>query len=172
MRNIGMYLPLLHLSLFSFLFLLFPFLFFSLSFSFSSLSPLFLSSLFFSLFLSSLCTQKTDLSSQMIPQGGAGLDVKSCVQTRCGFPCCVVRCALCVVCVCVCGGGVGYLPCVHSKRSPCVHSKRHRVYRQHVHMFFTCGRFAARHADVLNVHTWVGFIKENTRGVITCPRGS
>ena len=165
-----MYLPLLHLSLFSFLFLLFPFLLFP----FPSLSLLFLLSFSLSLFLFSLFSlhTETDLSSQMIPQGGAGLDVKSCVQTRCGFPCCVVRCALCVVCVCGVWGVWGTCR-VYIRNAARVYIQNVTVCTgNHVHMFFTCGRFAARHGDVLNVHTWVGFIKENTRGVITCPRGS
>ena len=54
-------------------------------------------------------------------------------------------------------------PCVHSKRPP------PHVHRQQVHMYETCGRFANTHGDVLNVHTGVGFIKENTRRFITCP---
>ena len=38
---------------------------------------------------------------------------------------------------------------------PCVDSKRLRVYRHHAHMFYTCGRGASSHGDVLNAHTGV-----------------
>ena len=37
--------------------------------------------------------------------------------------------------------------------SPCVRSKCPRVYRQHVHMFYTCGHVAGTHGDILNAHT-------------------
>ena len=36
---------------------------------------------------------------------------------------------------------------------PCVRSKRSRVYRQHAHMFYTCGHVAGTHRDILNAHT-------------------
>ena len=54
-----------------------------------------------------------------------------------------VWCEGCTVCR-VCGGTL--------KNPQCVHSKRPRVYRQHVHMYQTCGRGASTHGDVLNVH--------------------
>ena len=37
--------------------------------------------------------------------------------------------------------------------SPCVRSKCPRVYRQHAHMFYTCGHVAGTHGDILNAHT-------------------
>ena len=70
-------------------------------------------------------------------------------------------CGVCVVC-CVswCGvfGGVCVWhaenpPSVDFNTPPCVHSKRLRAYRQHVHMYKTCGRGASTHGNVLNEHT-------------------
>ena len=150
-----MYLPLhfhLHLSLFSFSF---ASLLFCLSLSLLCLFS-------FSL-LSSLYTQKRILTSQMIPPNGATLDVKfMCVS-------CVWCLVCCVLCVCVCvGSGV---PVV------CTFDPVPRVHIQNVHMCvpatrphvwtfcqYTRRRFECTHG--------VGFIKENTRRVITCPRGS
>ena len=44
-------------------------------------------------------------------------------------------------------------PCVDPNMPPRVDSKRLRVYRQQVHMFYTCGPVAGTHGDVLNRHT-------------------
>ena len=56
-------------------------------------------------------------------------------------------CLVCGVC------GVRCVWCESLKRPPCVPAKRLRVYLQHVHKFYTCGRGASTNADVLNVHT-------------------
>ena len=79
----------------------------------------------------------------------------------------VVWLLLCLVC-----GVCGVSGVARCKTRRVYISNRPRVYRQHVHMFHTCGRVADTHGDVLNVHMGVGFIKENTRRVVTCPRGS
>ena len=85
-----------------------------------------------------------------------------------GVCCCCV--GVCCVCVCVCVGvcvAVCVSVCVsvfvvvwHAETSvcafntsPCVRSKCPRVYRQHAHMFFSCGHVAGTHWDVLNAHT-------------------
>ena len=71
---------------------------------------------------------------------------------------CVCRCVcvcVCVSCVCRCLLWCGTLKtsvCAFNT-SPCVRSKCPRVYRQHAHMFFSCGHVAGTHGDVLNVHT-------------------
>ena len=90
-QNIGMYLPLhLHLSLFSFSF---PSLLYCLSLSLLLLSSLFLSSLFSS-------DTETDLTSQMIPPGGAGLDVKFTCEDVVWVVvcCCVLLCVAVLLC--------------------------------------------------------------------------
>ena len=44
-------------------------------------------------------------------------------------------------------------PRVDPNTPPSVDSRRLRVYRQQVHMFYTCGRDARTHGDVPNRHT-------------------
>ena len=80
----------------------------------------------------------------------------------------VCRCVCVGVCRCVCRC---LLWCVTLKTSvcafntsPCVRSKRPRVYRQHAHMFFSCGHVAGTHGDVLNAHT-EAFLNAHTEGL-------
>ena len=99
-------------------------------------------------------------------------------------PCCV-RVGVCVlVCACWCVG-VGVCWCVlwwcvwlcvvwcllwcgtlktsvcAFNTSPCVRSKRSRVYRQHAHMYKTCGHVAGTHVTFLT----------HTRGRVECTHG-
>ena len=60
---------------------------------------------------------------------------------------CVAACAVCLV--------------WHAEHLPRVYIRNAlRMYKQHVHMFLTCWRFAGKQGHVLNVHTGVGFIKK------------
>ena len=50
-----------------------------------------------------------------------------------------------------------------TKTSPCAHSKRPCAYRQHVHMYTTCGRVAGTHGDVFEC-THGGVLDGHTEG--------
>ena len=66
---------------------------------------------------------------------------------------CVVWCVwLCVVWCLLWCGTLKTSVCAFNT-SPCVRSKCPRVYRQHAHMFFSCGHVAGPHGDILNAHT-------------------
>ena len=80
-----------------------------------------------------------------------------CVRDGVCVVCGLVWCVCCVVWLCVvwCLLWCGTLKtsvCAFNT-SPCVRSKRSRVYRQHAHMFYTCGHVAGTHGDILNAHT-------------------
>ena len=87
-----------------------------------------------------------------------------CVFVVCVLVCACVCWCLCVWCVVLSGVWLCVVWCLlwcgtlktsvcAFNPSPCVRSKRSRVYRQHAHMYKTCGHVAGTHGDNLNAHT-------------------